>query len=209
MKLLMSSRRWVPLVLVAGIVGAMSLTPVLAGPNDTATKKFVRKVAKKIATKKANQAVAPVKSDVEALMAPKTGQYSIDPHEFFGRFNSSHAVVRDEGTPIFGACKTTSGGISAPVHLPQGATVTKMTVYWYDADGASDIKVDLWRRTHSSNAGASMGSVTSSGSGGDGSGTTTTFAPPPTIDNAIYSYEVWGISDPNECIRSVVIEYTY
>ena len=61
-----TSRRWLALALVGGVVGAMSLSPVLAGPNDPATKKFVRKVAKKVATKKANQAVAP-------LLAPKTG----------------------------------------------------------------------------------------------------------------------------------------
>jgi len=101
-----------------------------------------------------------------------------------------------------------AGALVAPVHLPQGAVVTQMTVYFYDAS-ASDLSVSF--EYESMNGGfVGLGSVTTSGTPGYSSLIDTTISGNP-IDNTAHSYLIYAYSDAwefNLRIKAVVIQYT-
>jgi len=101
-----------------------------------------------------------------------------------------------------------SGGMVAPVHLPQGAVVTEFRVYYYDLS-AGDLDVTLYRQGFNSSY-LQMANVSSSGTPGYSSGVDTVISSA-TIDNTSYSYMVDAYStawDSNLKIKAAVIVYT-
>jgi hypothetical protein len=104
-----------------------------------------------------------------------------------------------------------SGGCAyvAPVQLPQGATVTKVTAYWADYSSDQEANVFLNRVSHGDVTDETLAWMESSGSSGDGSSEDTSISYA-TIDNSLYAYYVWwGLPDVNLTGKSIVVEYTY
>jgi hypothetical protein len=96
----------------------------------------------------------------------------------------------------------------APVQLPQGAMVTKITFYWYDRSFYNaSLRLDRHNRTISSYS--VMAEAWSSDDTGDGS-TEDTSIDYAVIDNTQYNYWVW-VHLPRTATRlyGVTIEYTY
>ncbi|HIC89333.1 MAG TPA: hypothetical protein EYP04_08005, partial [Anaerolineae bacterium] len=83
-----------------------------------------------------------------------------------------------------------SGALVAPVHLPQGAVVTRFKVFFYD-DSSSDMTVYLNRQSMLAGSYTIMAQVSSSGISGYGSRTDTTIAYA-TVDNTTSSYLVYA-----------------
>ena len=102
---------------------------------------------------------------------------------------------------------SSSSAYYAPVSLPHGATVTKLTFYWRDTDGASNAVIALDRSAFNGFV-STMASAASSGSSGDGSATDSTIASA-TVDNSQYEY-ILGVTLPSAStsLYGVVIEYT-
>jgi hypothetical protein len=102
------------------------------------------------------------------------------------------------------------GAFCAPVYLPNGATVNKVTFYWHDSSVAGDAWLTLIRYPFSGYD-EFMAEVYSSGNAGSG------FSEDNTIDYAVidnigYSYFLWvEIPDLLYTIyyNNVLIEYTY
>ena len=89
----------------------------------------------------------------------------------------------------------------APVFLPHGVTVTKLTLYAYRDDAAAAINIRLYRSTNSG-VSVSMANVTADWIDGDGS------AYDDSIDYAIvsnitYSYALYCYIDPNDSVDDV------
>jgi hypothetical protein len=98
----------------------------------------------------------------------------------------------------------------APVYLPQGATVTKFTLYYSDASGSDDSEAILFR-TGLEGSYWSMASVQIAGSAGiplDVSDTTINYS---LIDNSQYAYLVGWAAAGGSFHKNygVIIEYTY
>lgn len=96
----------------------------------------------------------------------------------------------------------------APVQLPHGATVTKLTFYWNDTSTANDGRAVL-RRVDSNGNYINMATATTSGSGGNGSSYDNTISVA-SVDNSQYAYYLWwNLPDSNVIGYYVVIEYTF
>lgn len=98
----------------------------------------------------------------------------------------------------------------APVNLPDGAKVTKITLYYKDNNNASDLTVGFFRRDFATNVWhfVSPGIISSSGSAGRGS-TSLTASPAETVNNAANAYYLYSSDTAvDKHIEFVVIEYT-
>ena len=106
---------------------------------------------------------------------------------------------------------TTWVNFYAPVQLPHGATVKKLTCYWYDA-GSNDIGMVLQRYNMSHYFTQTLATTISQGNAGDGSSydDTIDFA---TVDNSHYAY-IMGMTLYNSpggsyyLFKYAVIEYS-
>jgi hypothetical protein len=102
-----------------------------------------------------------------------------------------------------------SGALVAPVHLPQGAVVTELKVFFYDTS-ASDMSVTLDLQGLVGGYGA-MAQVSSAGISGYGNQTDASIASP-TIDNTRNSYLVYAYCTAwdggNLRIKGALITYT-
>ena len=102
-------------------------------------------------------------------------------------------------------------GLTAPVSLPDGAKVTKITLYYYDIDGAANFTVGFFRRDLATNAWhwVTPAAASSTGSAGRGSASVTA-STPVTINNNANSYYLATLTSPSSTkyIENVVIEYT-
>jgi len=99
----------------------------------------------------------------------------------------------------------------APVQLPHGATVEKLTCYWYDYNATYDVYMCL-RRYNMSYYAEYLAAMVSTGQAGDGSSydNTIDYA---TVDNSHYAYImeviIWPTPDGNNLkFKYAVIEYT-
>jgi len=101
------------------------------------------------------------------------------------------------------------GWYLAPVYLPQGATVTRVTFHWYD-NSTSNGLVRMQRTQFGLDDFLEMAYAASSGSPGYGSSEDTSIAYD-TIDNTQYAYwVVWDIPATDQFRAcGVVIEYSY
>ena len=147
---------------------------------------------------------------VEGLLTwkPITSYLSIPAAAFVPQYNYD-AETYNGGSIV----RTLSGSydiFNAPVQLPHGATVTKMTVYWYD-NYAGDNGTIALRRSSFSLFPLTMAEVTTSGSGGNGSGVDSTIDYAQ-IDNSQYTYYLTAQlpTDGTDYVGlyGVVIEYT-
>ena len=139
---------------------------------------------------------------------PITSYLSIPAAAFVPQYNYS-AQTYNGGSLV----RTLSGSydiFNAPVQLPHGATVTKMTVYWYDNYAGGDGTIAL-RRSSFSLFPFTMAEVTTSGSGGNGNGVDSTIDYAQ-IDNSQYTYYLTAQlpTDGTDYVGlyGVVIEYT-
>lgn len=101
------------------------------------------------------------------------------------------------------------GSFYAPVNLPQGARVTRLTYHWWDLV-AGDATVTLLRlNTPATASSTAMASVSSSGADGVHTSSTTTAIANATIDNVNAQYFVRASlpSGGNVCVDGVEINY--
>ncbi|MBA7603605.1 hypothetical protein ES703_10719 [subsurface metagenome] len=89
----------------------------------------------------------------------------------------------------------------APVNLPHGVTITKLTLYAYRDDSGASINIRLYRCTHSG-ANVSMANVTADWTDGDGSGYDDSIDYS-IISNVTYSYALYCYIDPNDDVDDV------
>jgi hypothetical protein len=99
----------------------------------------------------------------------------------------------------------------APVQLPHGATVTKLTFYWSDGDPDYDVHLNL-RKLHMTDNYTLMASASSTGSGYDGSSYDDSISDA-TIDNSQFCYSLYlfwdsGLAD-YIIAYGAIIEYTF
>lgn len=111
----------------------------------------------------------------------------------------------------YGSQLTNDNGASdyyyAPVQLPHGATVTKMTWYWSDTSTSNGIAA--LRRGAKIGSYLLMAEAQTTGSGGNGSSYDDTISYA-TIDNQNYTYYLrWSLADTDVKGYYVAIEYTY
>ena len=100
---------------------------------------------------------------------------------------------------------------STPVQLPNGAIITKMTIYWSDLDSIVNAMFSLGRTQANGENTVEMAYVESTGSSGPGSSldTSINYA---TIDNSQYTYYLNAIfvwPEYDLCVRSALIEYDF
>ncbi|GAG78503.1 unnamed protein product, partial [marine sediment metagenome] len=98
------------------------------------------------------------------------------------------------------------------VHLPQGATVTELTIGWYRDDALAMGEVYLQRMAIATGTAYSMASIATNSVAGNHLVTDSSILEP-VIDNTIYSYHIYLSIDPNNSIVDVkfyggVITYT-
>lgn len=144
---------------------------------------------------------------VEGLLTWKaiTSYLSIPPAAFNPLDNSS---TYDKGSWFVapGTTGTPATTFMAPVYLPHGATITKMTWHWTDTS-ASDGSAILYRQTPSTGF-TLLAQVLTSGNSGYASSTDLTIDNA-TVDNSQYSYFIWlSLPDSNVVGQEVFIEYT-
>lgn len=113
-----------------------------------------------------------------AAFSPGTGYYSYENH---GRYLKHLGGI--PGDP--------GGYYDAPVILPQGATITRLTLYYRDP-GVGQAEAVLIRHQHYSNDATALASVASSDTWTPSFGqvSTTSFGGPLIVDNTLYAYFV-------------------
>jgi hypothetical protein len=99
----------------------------------------------------------------------------------------------------------------APVHLPQGATVNQMVVYYLDNDAGAgmDIEADLVYVPLINSYGTGMGSVTSSGAVAGTTYNVTSAISSPVVDNSTNSYIIQVYLPPSSQIRLMAVRIDY
>ncbi len=103
----------------------------------------------------------------------------------------------------------TSREYVAPVQLPHGSHVTKITFYWNDTSTSADGYCNLARDEMGSGTTSVMASASTNGSGGDGSSVDNTINYS-RIDNSLYAYFLYlNLPDASVSAYGVVIEYKY
>ncbi|MEP7142610.1 MAG: hypothetical protein ABI707_07060 [Ferruginibacter sp.] len=142
--------------------------------------------------------------------SPKTFYYSVNEAAFRPR-NSAETVISGLGN---GGTYISNGsfyGLTAPVNLPQNATVTQITVHFYDASATQDLTAILSKESTSGYS--DLASINSTGNAG--LNIQNYMLPTPvTINNTSSSYEILVVpasgswNTPDLAIRSVIIQYT-
>lgn len=111
---------------------------------------------------------------------------------------------------------TVDGGTAvfiAPVQLPHGAVIQKLTLNWSDDSNTDSVSARLYR-TDLLTSETTLATVDSSGSPSVTGATTTSSIATPIVDNSSYSYYIWATLYKDSLIptlgqlHSVVIEYT-
>ena len=140
--------------------------------------------------------------------APRTHYYSVGGDTFIAGGSSRDYFT---GVATGGAyIVRLDGALSAAVHLPQGAVVTRLTAYFND-DSSSNLSISLGYLVLNGSGYVIMAQVASSGTPGLSSATDTSinFA---TINNSAYAYHVRAYCSAwdgaNLRIRGAVIAYT-
>jgi hypothetical protein len=153
-----------------------------------------------------------IKAQSYKLSTPKTSYYSVPPTAFRAMSGSNVTIVDFTGIS-FNAVPTPTGGIVAPVNLPQGATVTSFTLYFYDNAAGTDIKGNLLLHIHGTSSGVVMASVSSAGTPLEGNGVDNTINSS-FIDHQYFDYSIEVSSTVGAwpgsslMLKSAVITYT-
>lgn len=140
----------------------------------------------------------------EITRTAATGYYTAGSADFTASYPEDTDYVIGGGVFTTGASAVV---FLAPVHLPQGATVTSVTHKYIDNSVGEDNQCTLSRRTMSGYTEVDMATVWSSGSPGSGSTTDTTIDYA-VIDNTLYTYYVWLRAVDGIITYGVVVEYT-
>jgi hypothetical protein len=154
------------------------------------------------------QRIAPTPYALHAFSSPRTHYYSVPGDKF---------MPRDSGTTYgkswgIGGSYITSGdgAMVASVHLPHGATLTKMKAYFYDEGGTENLEITLLMPCFEGGY-IPLASVDSSGISGYGN-KSVSFSH--TVNNQDNSYQLfvysedWATAGGNLRIMGVVITYT-
>lgn len=151
--------------------------------------------------------VAAVGSDGETT-------YMAVPGEAFSASDTAYRIHRGS---TFGVCFTEEeayGRLEAPVLLPDGAQILRMTAYYWDESADSDLNVFMQRMVLGTGGIADVAEVTSIGSGGSGSASDGSITHG-TVDNSQFSFAI-GVTTTNGWVftsycglgvRGVVIDY--
>ncbi len=158
-----------------------------------------------------------IKADNYKFTNPKTFHYTISGIDFNPQLGTDTIGINVGSGGAFMQNNISGKRIFAPVHLPDGAIMVKMTAYINDQSGIENLRVIFYRKTILSNIFPdNLGFVASTGS----TGITTAYETPinflsTLVDNSLYSYYVSvdpenpsGIWLTNMEIRAIVIEYT-
>ena len=97
------------------------------------------------------------------------------------------------GNTIEPASGSSGIGISAAIHLPQGAQITKVTAFYYDSDPASAPLIDLYRgitNTMEIVGGLSAALPDNAFASGEDTRSVAVSGPAAVVDNSRYSYMV-------------------
>jgi len=152
-----------------------------------------------------------VEPDGDVVTTTQQTQFLALPMTAFGPSSSSQQFNRSTAT--FSVTGSGFQSIYAPVHLPHGARVTEVTVWFVDNDNSVDANLTFMLRYHNhiTNFGfGPMSLVTSSGANSDTQTLTDNTIFANTIDNENRNYSFWIFSDAwnsSFIIRSVRITY--
>jgi len=123
-------------------------------------------------------------------LSPHVHEFTVGGEGFVPGSNVDYINTYGNGGAYIAAA--TSGGLVAPVHLPQGARVTRLTVYAYDGSG-SDMSVWLARLSMATGGYAIVADINTAGAPGYASWTNTAIALP-IIDNTTFAYHIYAYS---------------
>jgi hypothetical protein len=98
---------------------------------------------------------------------------------------------------------------AAPVQLPHGVMVTKMTFHWKDNSTTYNATCTLYVHNLAITTQSAMATATSTGSAGNGSSYDDTIASAVVSNSAYTYYLVWDLPSSSLYGYGVVIEYTY
>ena len=98
---------------------------------------------------------------------------------------------------------------NAPLQLPHGATLTKLTFFWKDGS-VEDGYCQLWRVGFSGGRGLGVASVDTNGDAGVADSSEVTITLLSTVDNSQYAYGL-TVYLPDSAIEALgaIVEYTY
>lgn len=98
----------------------------------------------------------------------------------------------------------------APLQLPHGATLTKLTFFWKDGSSTDDGYCQLWQSGLSGGWGVGIASADTDGDTGLASSSTVTIAAMGTVDNSQYGYGL-TVYLPDFSVEAfgAIVEYTY
>jgi hypothetical protein len=105
----------------------------------------------------------------------------------------------------------TGAYFECPLSLPQGATITKLGVYYYDFDPATSLDVELLRGPLDTYSGNPFAEVISVDAGTSIGHAETTSIDMPVIDNQVNAYWVQVYLPPthNVALNGVRVDYSY
>lgn len=139
-------------------------------------------------------ATLPVTTTTTAAV-PTQQYYSVDPSDFFGTGNdkpdkSNSVIFEDNNTFITVSKRNEASKLIAPFHLPDGASIQQLVLYYVDRD-AQNFSFSVMRRPY---AGSNENIVTPWTSSGNSSNIQTSTHTPlsgkDVIDNSTYSYRI-------------------
>ena len=155
------------------------------------------------------------KADNFIYTAPKTFYHSIHPSAFRPMTNT-HDINSDRFETYYNTT-TVWGLLVAPLYLPHGATVTSVSVYFYDNSASADLYVHFSYKAVGSTTFNLLAALDNTGTPGNSSLTTSSISSP-LINNQLYSYCIVAGSQMNPFavnwpganlkIRDIVITYT-
>ena len=153
-----------------------------------------------------------IAGDSYSYTSAKTNYYSMSAHDFELRdqnsFGRSGTTTGNE-THVSGGSTGGAAYYFAPVHVPNGATITNVEIFHRNNDGTYNMTFELVRFDMASNVVADIGvgasTTTSSGLGSVNWNTSTV------VDNSRYSYYIEALTrqnNSNNWIRGAIITYT-
>jgi hypothetical protein len=145
-----------------------------------------------------------VKGFVSTSNQVATAYYSIDPADFSGlrpaseKDNSNALIFEDNTTYITTSRKDLGTSLIAPIHLPDGASIQQVVLYYMDRD-VPNMTLNIYRKAFAGNNEAIIPQWNSTGvSGIIQSSTHTPTTGKGVIDNSTYSYRVVIALDPSQ-----------
>ncbi|HEX8061045.1 MAG TPA: hypothetical protein VF473_08930 [Cyclobacteriaceae bacterium] len=162
-------------------------------------------------------------SNQQGNSGPSVAYHSIDPSDFSGlrtvtAINKANALIfEDNNTYITSLNKADGTSFIAPIHLPDGATIQKITLYYMDRE-ATNMIMNVYRRPFAGANEAIISTWTSTGTSTTiQNAVQTPLIGKDIIDNSTYSYRVVvklnpGLdtvtsADPAQRIYGIQIQY--